>query len=79
MRELLGSELSRVSGGGIGDPVYHDNRDQLKWGNNGFGNGADHQNLAPGNSAHKPAGRGPGGVGQSGGKADSRGDDQGPR
>jgi len=68
MRELRQDELDQVSGG-LGDPVYHDNRDQLKWGNNGFGNGADRQNIAPGKSGdHGPRG-----------KRDSRGDDRGPR
>jgi hypothetical protein len=78
MRELLEGELGRV-GGGLGDPVYHDNRDQLKWGNNGFGNGADLQNIAPGNSGHRRGSKGRFAVGNGGGMADSLGDDQGPR
>jgi hypothetical protein len=76
MRLLLESELSRVSGG-LGDPVPHDNRDQGKWGNNGFGNGADIQNNAPGQSGSHGPGRFD--VGNGGGKGDSLGDDQGPR
>ena len=67
MRDLRDEDLGRVSGG-VGDIVYHDNRDQLKWGNNGFGNGADRQNIAPGKSGDHGFG-----------KRDSRGDDRGPR
>ena len=78
MRELLENELSRVSGG-LGDPVYHDNRDQLKWGNNGFGNGADNQNIAPGHSGLRRGLKGKLHVGNGSGMHDSLGDDQGPR
>jgi hypothetical protein len=75
MRDLTRSELEQVSGG-VGDPIPHDNRDQAKWGNNGFGNGADFNNDPPGASGlHEPLH----GNGQSSGKRDSRGDDQGPR
>jgi hypothetical protein len=77
MRDLVQSEMQHVSGG-VGDPIPHDNRDQGKWGNNGFGNGSEpHNNDAPGKSGlHGPS---PGAVGNGGGKRDSRGDDQGPR
>ncbi len=78
MRHLLESELHDVSGG-LGDPIPHDNRDQGKWGNNGFGNGADYQNNAPGRSGSNPGGPGRFEVGNGGGKGDSLGDDQGPR
>ncbi|HWT11525.1 MAG TPA: hypothetical protein VN231_02100 [Allosphingosinicella sp.] len=78
MRELLEMELGRV-GGGVGDIVYHDNRDQLKWGNNGFGNGADLQNIAPGHSGMRRGSKGRFAVGNGGGMHDSLGDDQGPR
>ena len=76
MRELQQDELGRVSGG-VGDPVPHDNRDQQKWGNNGFGNGADRQNNAPGHSELHGPNRGA--KGNGGGKHDSLGDDRGPR
>jgi hypothetical protein len=77
MRELLQMELGKVSGG-VGDPVPHDNRDKGKWGNNGFGNGADSfQNNAPGKSGSHGPGRYD--VGNGGGKGDSLGDDRGPR
>jgi hypothetical protein len=37
-------------------PIPHDNGDGAKWGNSGFGNGADRNNTAPGNSGlHAPA------------------------
>ena len=78
MRDLRQTELKLVSGG-VGDPVPHDNRDGAKWGNNGFGNGADFNNTAPGRSATNPGGPGRFGVGQGGGKGDSLGDDLGPR
>ena len=68
MRELLKYELSAVSGAGVGDPVPHDNRDGGKWGNNGFGNGADANTAAPGNSGQT-----------GGGKEGSLGDARGPR
>jgi hypothetical protein len=56
MRDLHQTELKLVSGG-VGDPVPHDNRDGAKWGNNGFGNGADFNNTAPGKSdMHGPTG-----------------------
>ncbi|HYD36448.1 MAG TPA: hypothetical protein VEA60_02475 [Allosphingosinicella sp.] len=76
MRELLGHELTEVGGGG-GDPVPHDNRDQAKWGNNGIGNGADFNNDAPGRSGSRGPARWD--IGQGGGKGDSLGDDLGPR
>ena len=76
MRDLHRTELKQVSGG-VGDPVPHDNRDGAKWGNNGFGNGADRNNTAPGKSElHGPARYG---TGHGGGKHDSLGDDHGPR
>jgi hypothetical protein len=78
MRELNGGEVKLVSGG-LGDPVPHDNRDKAKWGNNGFGNGADHNDTAPGRSGSNPGGPGRFDVGQGGGKGDSLGDDHGPR
>ncbi len=76
MRELIGTELDQVSGG-VGDPVPHDNRDGAKFGNNGFGNGADFNNTAPGASGSRGPGRFD--IGQGGGKGDSLGDDLGPR
>ena len=76
MRDLHPTQWNQVSGG-VGDPVPHDNRDQGKFGNNGFGNGADFNNTAPGRSATH--GRGRYAVGQGGGKGDSLGDDLGPR
>ena len=79
MRKLCHTELRHVSGGGVGDPVPHDNRDGDKWGNNGFGNGADRNNIAPGNSGTRRGGKGRQAVGNGGGMGDSLGDDQGPR
>ena len=79
MRRLFESELNQVGGGGVGDPVPHDNRDQGKWGNNGFGNLADRNNTAPGNSGTRRGGKGRQAVGNGGGMGDSLGDDQGPR
>jgi hypothetical protein len=79
MRKLLENELNQISGGGVGDPVPHDNRDQGKWGNNGFGNGADRNNTAPGNPFARRGGKSRSAVGNGGGKGDSLGDDQGPR
>jgi hypothetical protein len=76
MRALYESELRSVSGG-VGDPVPHDNRNGAKWGNNGFGNGADRNNEAPGKSGSH--GKGRYAVGNGGGRGDSLGDDQGPR
>ena len=75
MRDLHQSELKQVAGG-VGDPVPHDNRDGAKWGNNGFGNGADHNNTPPGQSGlQEPVNNGNGW-----GKRDSRGtSDLGPR
>jgi hypothetical protein len=78
MRNLSQSECRQVSGA-LGDPIPHDNRDHLKWGNNGFGNGADYDNTAPGNSGSNPGGKNRSHVGNGGGKGDSLGDDQGPR
>ena len=78
MRALFENELGQVSGG-LGDPIPHDNRDQQLWGNNGFGNGADRQNNAPGHSGHRRGSKGRFAVGNGGGMADSLGDDQGPR
>ena len=46
----------------------HDSDVEQKKGNNGFGNGADADRAAPGNSGST-----------GGGKLDSRGDDRGPR
>jgi hypothetical protein len=77
MRQLTDTETLHVSGA-LGDPVPHDNRDQGKWGNNGFGNGSEpHNNNAPGKSGLHGPGRFA--VGNGGGKRDSLGDDQGPR
>lgn len=76
---LLGTNEIRLVSGGLGDPIPHDNRDGAKWGNNGFGNGADRNNTAPGRSASNPGGPGRFEVGNGGGKGDSLGDDQGPR
>ena len=78
MRELDRNEMQLVAGG-VGDPIPHDNRDGAKWGNNGFGNGADYNNTAPGNSGSNRGGKGRFAVGNGGGKGDSLGDDQGPR
>ena len=78
MRELSPNEMQLVAGG-VGDPIPHDNRDGAKWGNNGFGNGADFNNTAPGRSAQNPNGRLRSDPGNGGGKGDSLGDDQGPR
>jgi hypothetical protein len=77
MRHLTSTETRHVAGA-LGDPIPHDNRDQGKWGNNGFGNGSEpHNNNAPGKSGLHGPGRGA--VGNGGGKRDSLGDDQGPR
>ncbi len=64
MRELLAFELSQVSGAGSSPcpPT------KVKKGNNGFGNGADANLAAPGNSGKT-----------GGGKEGSVGDDRGPR
>ena len=78
MRDLLENELASVSGG-VGDPVPHDNRDQAKWGNNGFGNLADGNNNAPGRSGTRRGGKPSSAVGNGGGMGDSLGDDRGPR
>ena len=78
MRSLSQSEIRHV-GGGLGDPIPHDNRDGGKWGNNGFGNGADRNNEAPGNSGTRRGGKSRFAVGNGGGMGDSLGDDQGPR
>ena len=78
MRYLSDIETRLVSGA-VGDPVPHDNRDGAKWGNNGFGNGADRNNTAPGRSGRNPNGPLRGDPGNGGGKGDSLGDDQGPR
>ena len=78
MRDLTRMELQDVSGG-LGDPVPHDNRDGDKWGNNGFGNGADRNNTHPGRSGSNPGGPGRFEKGNGGGKGDRLGDDQGPR
>jgi hypothetical protein len=65
MRELLDFELAAVTGAGCGPcpPTT-----KTKKGNNGFGNGADANIAAPGNSGST-----------GGGKENSVGDSRGPR
>lgn len=71
MRELNGSELVHVSGAGgcyTPPPPCSCDSGKQKKGNNGFGNGADANLAAPGNSGST-----------GGGKAGSVGDSRGPR
>ena len=75
MRELFEFELSHVSGAGDSpcapSPCYcpePTKPTKQKKGNNGFGNGADANLAAPGNSGKT-----------GGGKEGSVGDDRGPR
>jgi hypothetical protein len=66
MRDLHEFELSQVSGAGCSP--CPPTTDKTKKGNNGFGNGADANLAAPGNSGKT-----------GGGKEGSVGDDRGPR
>jgi hypothetical protein len=66
MRNLHEFELEFVSGAGCGCSPCPPTKE--KKGNNGFGNGADANRAAPGNSGAT-----------GGGKAGSVGDDRGPR
>ena len=73
MRDLYANELQYVSGAGDSptppsEPCGCPTTDKTKKGNNGFGNGADANLAAPGNSGST-----------GGGKAGSIGDDRGPR
>lgn len=67
MRDLYQFELAQVSGAGCSPCPPSDGKKQKK-GNNGFGNGADANTAAPGNSGKT-----------GGGKEGSVGDDRGPR
>lgn len=67
MRDLHEFELKHVSGAGC-SPCPPTTPTKTKKGNNGFGNGADANLAAPGNSGST-----------GGGKENSVGDDRGPR
>jgi hypothetical protein len=73
MRDLYANELQFVSGAGDSpmppsEPCHCPTPTKQKKGNNGFGNGADANLAAPGNSGST-----------GGGKEGSIGDDRGPR
>ena len=69
MRQLIQSELLHVSGaGGCGCYCPPKGKEKKAKGNNGFGNGADDNLAAPGNSGKT-----------GGGKEGSVGDSRGPR
>jgi len=69
MRDLYQNELQYVSGAGDSPcPPSAPVKGKQKKGNNGFGNGADDNLAAPGNSGST-----------GGGKENSVGDDRGPR
>lgn len=68
MRELIQSELRHVVGAGGSCHCYCPPKTKKAKGNNGFGNGADDNLAAPGNSGKT-----------GGGKEGSVGDDRGPR
>ena len=67
MRDLIETEFQHVSGAGC-SPCPPSTPTKEKKGNNGFGNGADDNLAAPGNSGST-----------GGGKEGSVGDDRGPR
>ena len=67
MRDLTQNELQHVSGAGC-SPCPPTTPVKEKKGNNGFGNGADENTAAPGNSGKT-----------GGGKENSVGDTRGPR
>lgn len=68
MRELHSNELTHVSGASSCYPSSPRHRARGPKGNNGFGNGADANRAAPGNSGKT-----------GGGKEGSFGDDRGER
>ncbi|MFC7499961.1 hypothetical protein ACFQRC_12090 [Enterovirga sp. GCM10030262] len=70
MRDLYNDELQYVSGAGCSPcpPSCPPTKGKGKKGNNGFGNGADANTAAPGNSGKT-----------GGGKEGSVGDHRGPR
>ena len=69
MRELFAAELHHVSGAGGSCGCYcPPEKEKKAKGNNGFGNGADENLAAPGNSGKT-----------GGGKEGSVGDERGPR
>lgn len=69
MRDLYQNELQYVTGAGCSPcPPSEPARGKQKKGNNGFGNGADANRAAPGNSGST-----------GGGKEGSFGDDRGER